>query len=346
MVAELCASHSYIQDGDFDNPDRAPVALPGARFELDKKAGRYKIARIFSGQNEEPRYRSPLTEVGVDIKEGEYLLAIDGQPLDAGDNPYERLRNKASHPVTFRVNSKPEDKGARDVTFTPLRSERSLAYLAWVTTNMEKVNKATDGRVGYIHIPDCGSNGIREFIKYFYGQIRKEGLIIDARGNGGGNTSPMFIERLGRELLSLDYSRNNEYPSTYPSTVFHGHMVCLLNEVSASDGDILPAMFREAGLGKLIGKRSWGGVVGYSGHGPLLDGGNVYVPEYGFLNKEGEWAFENVGVVPDIVVENDPKSVLAGRDPQLERGIEEVMKQIKENPKRIPPKPKDPVRTR
>jgi tricorn protease len=345
MVAELSTSHSYISGGDYEVPDRAPVGLPGAHFELDEKAGRYKIVEIFSGHNEESRYRAPLTEVGVDVEEGVYVLAIDGEPLTANDNPYWMLRNKASHPVTFTVNSKPTEKDARDVTFNPVRSERSLVYLNWVLDNMEKVDKATDGRVGYIHIPDCGSNGLREFIKYFYGQIRKEGLILDARGNGGGNTSQMFIERLRRELLSVDYSRNSEYPSPYPYTVFHGHMVCLLSETSASDGDIFPAMFRKAGLGPLIGKRSWGGVVGISGRGPLIDGGTVYVPEFGFINTEGEWDIENYGVEPDIEVENDPKSVIEGRDPQLKRAIEEVMKMIKEDPKKIPPRPKDPVKT-
>jgi tricorn protease len=346
MVAELSASHSYISGGDYEIPDRAPVGLPGARFELDPKAGRYKIVKIFRGQNEENRYRAPLTEVGVDVQEGEYVLAIDGQPLTAKDNPYQILRNKAAHPITFSVNSKPTEKGARNVTFDPIRSERSLVYLNWVLANMEKVDKATDGKLGYIHIPDCGSNGIREFIKYFYGQIRKEGLVLDARGNGGGNTSQMFVERLRRELLSVDYSRNSEYPSTYPATVFHGHMACILNETSASDGDIFPAMFRKAGLGPLIGKRSWGGVVGISGRGPLLDGGSVYVPEFGFINTDGAWDIENYGVEPDIVVENDPKSVIEGRDPQLERAIEEVMKMIKTDPKKIPPRPKDPVKTK
>jgi tricorn protease len=208
------------------------------------------------------------------------------------------------------------------------------------------VDEATDGRVGYFHVPDMGSDGIREFIKWFYGQIRKEGLVIDVRGNGGGNVSQMLIERLRRQLLSIDYSRNSEYGDPYPHTIFHGHLVCLLNETSASDGDIFPAMFRKAGLGPLIGKRSWGGVVGISGHGPLIDGGNVFVPEYGFVNTEGEWDIENYGVEPDIVVENDPKSVIAGRDMQLDRGIEEVMKAIKAEPKRLPKRPPDPVRTK
>jgi tricorn protease len=191
-----------------------------------------------------------------------------------------------------------------------------------------------------------GDDGIREFIKWYYGQIRKEGLIVDVRGNGGGNVSQMLIERLRRELLSIDFSRNSDYPFPYPETVFHGHLVCLLNETSASDGDIFPAMFRKAGLGPLIGKRSWGGVVGISGHGPLIDGGNVFVPEYGFVNTEGRWDIENYGVDPDIVVENDPKSVIEGRDKQLERGIEEVMKKIGAEPMHFPKRPADPVKTK
>ena len=212
--------------------------------------------------------------------------------------------------------------------------------------NLDRVTEMTGGKVGYLHIPDMGSDGIAEFIKWYYPQIRKEGLVVDVRGNGGGNVSQMRIERLGRELLSLDYSRNSEYASPYPNSVFHGHLVCLLSETSASDGDIFPAMFRKAGLGPLIGKRSWGGVIGISGRGPLIDGGAVYVPEYGFLNTEGEWDIENWGVDPDIVVENDPKSVIEGRDPQLERGIEEIMKMITENPIKMPKRPADPVRTK
>jgi tricorn protease len=346
MIAELNTSHSYISGGDYEIPDRPPVALPGARFELDDQAGRYRIAEIIPGQNEEPRYRSPLTEIGVDIKEGDYVLAIDGEELTGEMNPYQMLRFKADRPVELTVNSTASDKDARTVTFEPISSERGLRYLRWVNNNREKVAEATNGRVGYLHVPDMGTDGIREFIKWYYGQIRKEGLIIDVRGNGGGNVSQMLIERLGRELLSLDYSRNSEYASPYPYNVFHGHLVCLLSETSASDGDIFPAMFRKAGLGPLIGKRSWGGVIGISGRGPLIDGGTVYVPEFGFVNTDGEWDIENYGVDPDIEVENDPKSVIEGRDPQLERGIEEIMKMIKADPKKMPKKPADPVRTK
>ncbi len=345
MVAELTVSHAYISGGDWQIPARPQVALPGARFALDS-SGHYKITKVFRGQNEEERYRSPLSEVGVEIKEGDYLLAVDGEELKANEDPYRLFVNKADRPVTLTVNSKPSLDGARKVAYRPVTSEESLLYLDWVNTNREKVDKMTGGRVGYLHIPDMGANGIREFIKWFYPQIRKEGLVIDVRGNGGGNVSQMLIERLRRQLLATGFSRTNEDTGTYPGTVFVGHLVCLLNETSASDGDIFPNIFKRAGLGPLIGKRSWGGVIGITDRGPLIDGGTVNVPEFGNADPNGKWDVENHGVDPDIVVENDPKSVIAGRDPQLERGVEEVMKRIKENPKKLPSRPPDPVKTK
>jgi len=346
MIAELSISHAYIAGGDYEIPDRPDVALPGARFELDAASGRYRIAKVFDGDNEEEKYRSPLKEIGVDLAEGDYVLAIDGEDLVGGDNPYRMLRYKSSRPVELTVNSKPSMEGARKVVFEPVTSEDSLIYLDWIDHNMDKVTAATDGRVGYIHVPDMGEDGIWEFIKHYYGQIRKEGLIIDVRNNGGGNVSGMLIERLSRKLLSIGYSRNEDYPSTYPGgVVFYGHLVCLINENSASDGDIFPAMFREAGLGPLIGKRTWGGVTGISGRGPLVDGGTVFVPEYGHLSKEGEWTIEGWGVEPDVEVENDPKSLIEGKDPQLEKGIEVILQKIDEEPMHLPPRPAPPVKT-
>jgi len=346
MISELSVSHTYVAGGDYEMPERPRVALPGAWFELDPASGRYRIARIFSGQNEEERYRSPLTEVGVDAREGDYVLAIDGQELRGNESPYRLLLHKADRPVQLTLNDKPTLEGARKVSYRPITNEDDLLYLGWVTRNREKVAAMTDGRVGYMHIPDMGTDGIREFIKYFYGQLRKEGLIIDVRGNGGGNVSQMLIERLRRTLLGTDFGRNDDQASTYPATVFHGHLVCLLSETSASDGDIFPYMFREAGLGPLIGKRSWGGVVGIANRGPLVDGGTIYVPEFGTASANGRWVVEGHGVDPDIVVENDPQSVLAGEDRQLDRGVEEVMKKIRAEPRKLPTRPPDPVKTK
>lgn len=344
MIAELTVQHAYIDGGDFAIPPRPRVGLPGARFELDRAAGRYKISKIFQGQDEEPIYRAPLSEIGVNASVGDYVLAINGEELKAADDPYRLLVNKADNPVELTVNSKPSLDGARKVSYRPVTSESNLIYLEWVNSNRKKVSEMTGGRVGYIHIPDMGANGIREFIKWYYPQIKKEGLVIDVRANGGGNVSRMLIERLRRKALAISYSRTNGDPQTYPDNVFLGPMVTILDENSASDGDIFPAMFREAGLGPLIGKRSWGGVVGITNHGQLIDGGTVNVPEFGFANTKGEWIIEGHGVDPDIVVEMDPKLVMAGHDPQLDRAVDEVMKKLKEHPVKLPSRPAAPVK--
>lgn len=345
MVAELSVGHAYITGGDWAAPSRSDVALPGAIIEADPASGRYRLVKIFPGHNEEERYRAPLTEIGVDAREGDYLLAIDGEDLRTDDNPYRMLRHHADRVVRLSLNDQPGLDGSREVMFRPITSERSLRYLEEVSSNRTRVAALSDGRVGYLHVPDMGAEGIQEFIKWFYGQIRMEGLVIDVRGNGGGNVSQMIIERLRRSLLGTRFARTYDGPGTYPSTVFHGHLVCVLDEDSASDGDIFPYRFREAGLGPLIGKRSWGGVVGITDHGPLIDGGTVNVPQFGTNAVDGSWVIEGIGVEPDIVVENDPKSVIAGRDPQLERAVEEVLRMMREEPRSLPDRPAPPVKT-
>jgi tricorn protease len=344
MVAELTVQHAYVEGGDFQIPPRPRVGLPGARFELDKASGRYRIAKIFQGENEEDIYRSPLREIGVNINAGDYVLAIDGDELKGTDDPYRLLRNKADNPVSLTVNSKPTMDGSRTVSYRPITDETNLIYLDWVEANRKRVADATGGRVGYIHIPDMGANGIREFIKWYYPQIDKEGLVVDVRANGGGNVSRMLIERLRRKLLGVNYGRTDDIGNPYPDGVFIGPMVALLDQNSASDGDIFPWMFREAGLGPLIGKRSWGGVVGINNRGALIDGGSIFVPGSALANNKGEWIIEGYGVDPDIEVENDPRSEIAGKDPQLERGIAEVMAKLK-SPVKLPGRPAPPVKT-
>ncbi|NCO69254.1 MAG: peptidase S41, partial [Acidobacteria bacterium] len=341
---ELSVGHAYIEGGDYEIPEHPRVGLPGARFEIDPASGRYRISRILGGQNEEEKYRSPLTEVGVEVKPGEYVLAVDGEDLTGRDDIYRLLRYKTD-PVTLTVNARPALEGARKVTYRPIFSEADLLYLEEINANRSKVAKMTDGRVGYIHVPDMGADGAYEFIKWYYPQIRKEGMVVDVRSNGGGNISQWIIERLSRKLLSTRFGRRAE-PGTYPNATFYGHKVCLLNETSASDGDIFPYMFRAAGLGPLIGKRSWGGVVGISGRGPLIDGGRVFVPLSGTNAPTGEWIIEGHGVDPDIEVENDPASVIAGHDTQLERGVAEVEKAMAAQPLKLPTRPKDPVKTK
>ena len=345
MISELSIQHTYIAGGDWQIPPRPQVALAGAQFALDSASGRYRIAKIYAGENEEPNYRSPLTEIGVNAREGEYVLAIDGEDLRGNDDPYRMLRGKADRPVTLSLSASPSGP-TRRVTYRPITSEGELGYLDMVLANQQRVAKLSGGRVGYIHIPDMGAPGLREFIKWYYPQIRKEGMVVDVRANGGGNVSRMLIERLRRELLGFNFSRNDEEPNTYPDQVFIGPMAAILDEYSSSDGDIFPYMFRQAKIGPLIGKRSWGGVVGINGGVPLIDGGNVNVPTSGLTSVDGQWVIEGHGVDPDIEVENDAASVLAGRDPQLERAVQAVMDQMATKRHTLPPRPPDKVRGR
>jgi tricorn protease len=345
MISELTVQHAYIEGGDFGLPRRPFVALPGARFELDPKAGRYRIAKIFAGQNEEERYRSPLTEVGVDVHVGDYVLAINGHDLKAGTDPYELLQAPANQPVEWRVSAGADGIAARTIRYQPLASETSLLYLQWVNDNRARVEHMSGGRLGYIHIPDMGEAGIREFIKWWYPQVRKEGLVVDVRDNGGGNISELLIERLARTLHGTGYARNHDTVDTYPRVVQAGPKAALINEGTASDGDIFAHAFRQWRIGPLIGKRTWGGVVGITDHGPLLDGGTVFVPEFGTADENGRWIIEGHGVDPDIIVEQDPVEVLKGRDPQLERGVEELMKLLPATPQGLPHRSPPPIKT-
>ncbi|MBX7054951.1 MAG: PDZ domain-containing protein [Pyrinomonadaceae bacterium] len=343
MCAELTVQHAYIDGGDFNLPSRVRVALPGARFEVDKATNRYKISKIFGGQNEEDIYRSPLTEVGSDAKVGDYVIAINGENVTADRDIYSYLRGKADSAVSITLNSSPTAQGARTFTFRPVTNESDLIYLDWIEANRRRVDQMSGGRLGYIHVPDMGAPGLREFIKWYYPQLNKEGMVIDVRANGGGNVSRMLIERLRRKVLGINYRRADEDGSTYPDGAFLGPMIAILNENSASDGDIFPYMFREAGLGQLVGKRSWGGVVGITNRGNLIDGGVVNVPESALANARGEYIIEGYGVDPDIEVENDPRSVIAGGDPQLERALNELLKKIA-TPVKLPKRPADPVK--
>jgi len=342
MIAELTVQHAYIEGGDLGLPKRPFVALPGARFELDAATGRYRIAKIFAGENEEEPYRSPLTEVGVDAHVGDYVLAINGRELKAGTDPYQLLQAPANQPVEWRVSSSADGKKARTIRYQPLASEANLLYLAWVAENRARVDRMSQGRLAYIHIPDMGADGFREFIKWWYPQVRKEGLVVDVRDNGGGNISAMLLERLGRTLRGTDFARNRDATETYPRVVQPGPKVALINEDTGSDGDIFAHQFRQWKIGALIGKRTWGGVVGITGHGPLLDGGNVFVPEFATADEHGQWIIEGHGVDPDIVVEQDPVEVLKGHDPQLERGVAELMQLLPPSSRALPQRPAPP----
>ncbi|MFH2004385.1 MAG: S41 family peptidase, partial [Bacteroidota bacterium] len=342
MIAELNAGHAYVGGGDLPSPKKIQTGFLGAQIEKDPDSKYFRIKKVLKGQNWDKSARSPLTEIGVNAKEADYIITVNGKPTNEMIDIYESLVNTVGKQVKLKLNSKPEDKGSREVTVLPIADESSLYYYNWVQTNLEKVEKATNGKVGYIHVPDMGVRGLNEFVKYFYPQLRKKALIIDVRGNGGGNVSPMLIERLRREINMFTFARNT-LPTPDPAAMVWGPKVCLLDEFSASDGDLFPYRFRKLKMGKLIGKRSWGGVVGIRGTLPLLDGGFLNRPEFSRYDDEGKgWIIEGEGVEPDIYVDNDPAKEFEGVDEQLNRGIEEILKELETQEKQILPIPPYP----
>ena len=343
MVGELANSHTYVGGGD--QPDLHPVnvGLLGVDYELEAASGFYRFKKIYPGENWDPGTRSPLTEPGVNVKEGDYLIAINGRALKAPQTPEELLVNTANETTAITVNSKPSAEGARTVAVKPISDEYPLREFNMIETNRQKVDAATNRRVGYIYIPDMEDVGLNAFVKQYFPQIRKEGMIIDVRYNGGGFVDQLIFERLRRVLSGMDSARNWEVSSgsTVPPNVFHGYMACITNQYAASDGDIFSEFFKVYKLGPLIGERTWGGVRGIRGYIYLIDGGYITRPEFSRYDLSSKWVVENRGVAPDIEVDNRPDDVVRGKDAQLERAIQEVMKQIEANPKRLPPHPPD-----
>ena len=343
LVSELGAGHAYVGGGDQPRPKFHGVGLLGATFEATD-SGFYRIKQIYAGENWHENYRSPLTEPGVDVDEGDYIIAVDGAPLKTSQNPYSLFVNKVDRTVELTVSNEPSEDGARKATVKPIKDEWPLRYYNWVKKNRDYVTEKTGGRVGYVHIPDMGAPGLSEFVKWYYAQLDKEGLIVDVRFNGGGFVSEMILERLRRIVVGMGHARNFT-PGTYPEAAFVGPKVCLTNKYAASDGDIVSYFWKEYKLGPLVGTRTWGGVVGIRGKPPLIDGGYAFVPEFGMFSMDREWIMENYGVDPDIVLDNLPKDIIAGKDPQLDKGIELVLKAMEEQRTKRPESPDEyPIR--
>jgi tricorn protease len=340
MIGELSNSHTYVGGGDYPELHPVNVGLLGVDFEADAAAGMYRFKKIYAGENWDQQSRSPLTEPGVTVKEGDYLIAVNGRPLRTPQSPYELFVNTVNETVALTVNSKPTEQGSHTVQVKPIADEFSLRELNWVESNRRKVEAATNGRVGYVYLPDMGGPGLNEFVKQYFPQIRKEGLIIDVRYNGGGFVDQLIFARLRRVLAGMGSNRNWE-SNTVPPVVFYGAMACVTNRYAASDGDLFSYYFKYYKLGPLIGERTWGGVRGIRGNIPLMDGGYITRPEAARYGLDSKWVIENHGVQPDIVVENRPDLVVKGQDPQLEKAIELVMKEIQSNPKKLPPRPPD-----
>ena len=337
MISELASGHAYVTPGDYPKPERIDMGLLGARLSKDK-SGYFKIDHIYQGAAYRPELRSPMMEPGMNISEGDYITAIDGQSLKGVDNIYKLLVGKAGKLCELTVN-KSAAEGGRKVVVTPTANEYPLEHYEWVQKNIKTVEEKSGGKVGYIYIPDMGPEGLNEFVRYYYPQLDKEALIIDDRANGGGNISPMIIERLLRKVYRMTMSRTSSLNGTVPEGTQTGPKVLLINKYSASDGDLFPWSFKANKIGTVIGTRTWGGIVGISGSLPYMDGTDVRVPFFTNYDAEtGKWIVENHGVDPDILIDNDPIKEYAGEDEQLLKAIEVAMEQIK-NRKPLPKTP-------
>ena len=345
MIGELSVGHAYVSGGDKPSPKKIKTGLLGAELSKDK-SGYYKIDKILNGENWNKSLRSPFNDIGVNVSEGDYIIAINGKPTNKMNNIYEILLNTPGRQVELTVNDNPSEKDSKKVIIIPISNESDLYYYEWVQNNTKKVNDATNGEVGYIHIPDMGRKGLNEFIKHYYPQLNKRALIIDDRGNGGGNVSPMIIERLNRELAMMKVARNTSQ-SISPGAMIVGPKVCLINCYSASDGDLFPYQFKKLKIGTLIGTRTWGGVVGIRGSLPIIDGGSLMRPEFAHYDSDGtKFIIEGHGVEPDIYIENDPAKEYAGEDEQLNKAIEVILEQLKNYPKEIAPVPDYPDKSK
>ena len=339
MIAELSTSHAYVSGGDAPDVTRVGVGLLGVDFEA--RDGYYRFKKIYTGDNSANETRSPLTEPGVIVHEGDYLLAVNGQPLRAGDNPFAPFENTVGKQVILKVNDKASEAGARNVTVRPIGNDRGLRYLDWFENNRRKVSDATGGHCGYMYVPDTSIGGINSFAKAFYAQTDKDCLIVDERWNSGGFIPDFFVERLRRQLLSY-YAPREGNDSKTPGAAIYGPKVMLINEYSGSGGDAFPYYFRRYGIGPLVGKRTWGGLVGISGGLPMIDNGSVTAPTFAIWTADSgksEWVVENRGVEPDVDIDARPDLVVAGRDPQLEKAIEIINEELRKNPPRHPARP-------
>ena len=328
MIGELSVGHAYVGGGDYPKADRIQLGLLGAKLSKDT-SGYAHIDQILKGENWAPSTRSPLTEVGVNVKEGDYIIEINGVSTKTVTDVYELLVNTAGKTVELTVNAKPSKDGSHRTLVVPTADESDLYYLNWVRKNVAYVSEKTNGQVGYIHIPDMGSGGLNEFVKYFYPQLDKKALIIDDRGNGGGNVSPQILERLARRPVFFDLPRNVTIPRSDPEQAL-GPKVLLIDQYSASDGDIFPYRFKTNKLGTIIGRRSWGGIVGIRGSLPFVDGGFLNRPEFASFDVEGKtWPLEGHGMDPDIEVFNNPADEYKGKDDQLDKAIEIILNDLK-----------------
>lgn len=345
MSGEVAVGHSYVSGGDNPRLKFVPVGLLGADFEIDN--GKYLFKKIYKGERWNPNIKAPLGLPGIDVNKGDYLLEVNGVPLTANENVYQLLEQTSGRETYIKVNDKPSTKGAKTILIQPVPSERALRTVDWVEGNRRKVDKLSNGKLAYVYVPNTSGQGFNSFNRYYFSQQDKKGAIIDERNNGGGSAADYMIDIMSREVMGYFNSKaNDKRPWTTPMAGIWGPKVMLINERSGSGGDLLPYMFKFKNLGPLVGTRTWGGLVGTWDTPRFIDGGRMVAPRGGFFDINGEWAVEGEGVAPDIEVIQDPKSVLQGKDPQLEKAVEEGLRLLKTKEFKMKPEPKAPIRSK
>ena len=331
MGAEIAIGHSYVRGGDMPEVPAVQGGLLGADFAIEN--GRYRVTRIYDNESWNPELRAPLAAPGANVAVGDYVLAINGIELKAPDNIHRLLDGSANRQTSLTVNSRPSLDGARSVTVVPVASEQGLRTRAWVESNRRLVEKLSDGQLAYAYLPNTGQPGYTSFNRYYFSQQDKKGVVVDERYNGGGSAADYIIDVLGRDFDGyFNNVAGDRYPFTSPSAGIWGPKVMIINEMAGSGGDLMPYMFKRRKLGLLVGKRTWGGLVHTADTPAFVDGGSMIAPRGGFFTRDNKWAVENEGVGPDVDVENWPKDVIAGRDPQLERAVAEALRMLKERP--------------
>jgi len=339
----LNTSHTYVIGGDiYRSTEKVNVGMLGADFEVDKVSRRYKFKKIYRVADWTEKVYPPLVKPGINIREGDYLLQVNGNEIFSEKEVYAYFQNLAKTQVTLLVNEKPAMTGAREIVVEPISSEDQLRYQDWLERNRLLVDKISNGEIGYIHLPDTFTDSAKEFPKYYYSQTRKKGLIIDGRFNGGGLDPDIFLQRLDKKILSY-WTRRYSHDQITPAVATNAHMVCLTNRQAGSGGDMLPYEFKLRKMGEVIGTRTWGGLVGCSMYAPLIDGGLITAPDYRIYDTEGKWVVENNGVEPDIVVDITAAEMEKGIDGQLMKALEVLMQKIKQDPRPWPQHESFPV---
>ncbi len=340
MLGNMVVGHLGAGGGEQPEVKRIQTGLLGCDFKIEN--GRYRFARVYNGENWNPETRAPLTQPGVNVAAGEYLLSVNGRNVTSAENVYSFFEATAGKQVLIRVGADASGASARDVTVVPVANEARLRNLAWIEDNRRKVDQMTGGRVAYVHLPDTAFGGFTNFTRYFFAQVDKKAVIVDERFNGGGALATDIVEFLSRKLMSSVATRDGE-DEVQPQGAIFGPKVMLINEFAGSGGDAMPWYFRRAGVGPLIGKRTWGGLVGRAFAPPLMDGGGVTAPSSGVWDPaESRWIAENVGISPDIEVEHDPELVRQGHDPQLETAVKQILAELEKNPPKKLVRPKFP----